>query len=384
MKRNKVLKVRIYPNETQRTQINKTLGCARALYNMMLHERITFYEENKEDKRKVYEHKYKEASAYKKEYEWLKEADSQALAWAKVNLSNAYSNFFKSLKGTRKGQKVGFPKYKKKKLGSSYTSSNTNNNMEVDFENKKVKLPKCGWINYRDQRTSFDGKLKSVTVSRTSTGKYFASFLYEQEVDEVTKKKVTDPEKVLGLDLSLENFYIDQNGNSPEFQRNTRKYEKQLAVAQRRMSKKKKGSKNWEKAKLRVAKVHEKITNSREDFARKLATDLSENYDAVCIETLSLKGMSRALKLGKSVHDLGYATFIQRLEQKSEETGCHIIKADQFFASSKTCSTCGYKYKDLALHERKWTCPKCGVEHHRDINAGKNLHRVGLEILGLG
>ena len=158
MKRHKALKVRIYPNDIQTIQINKTLGSSRALYNMMLHERITIFEENKDDRQKLYGYTYKEVSAYKKEYEWLKEADSQALAWEKVKLLNAYSNFFKSLKGERKGKKMGFPKYKKKKSKNSYTSSLVNGNMAIDFKLKKIKLPKLGWIQYRDQRSSEIGR----------------------------------------------------------------------------------------------------------------------------------------------------------------------------------------------------------------------------------
>ena len=384
MKYNKALRLRIYPVAQQTIQINKTLGCSRVVYNKMLHERITVFEEYKDDRQKLYDYKYKEISAYKKEYEWLKEADSQALAWEKVKLLNAYSNFFKSVKGNRKGQKVGFPKYKKKKAKSSYTSSCINNNMAVDFNLEKVKLPKLGWVNFRDKRTSAEGKIKSVTVSRSATGKYFASFLFEREAPEVIKKVVTDPKKVVGLDMSLSDFYVDHEGNSPEFVRNTRKYEIQLAKAQRRLSRKKKGSKNWYKAKRSVALKHEQIANSRLDFNRKLATRLTSEYDAVCIETLSLQGMSRTLHLGKSVCDLGFAEFVSRIEQKAAETGTQVIQVNKWYPSSKLCSNCGYKNRDLTLKDRIWTCPNCGAELSRDENAGKNLHNVGCKMLGLG
>lgn len=384
MKRNKALKIRIYPDAKQTEQLNKTLGCSRAIYNMMLYERITVFEENRDDRQKLYGYTYKEVSAYKKEYEWLKEADSQALAWEKVKLQNAYSNFFTSLKGERKGHKVGFPKYKKKKTQNSYTSSLVNGNMAIDFESKKVKLPKLGWIHFRDQRSSAEGKIKSVTVSRSTTGKYFASFLFEYEAPVVIEKVVTDPKKVIGLDMSLENFYVDHQGNTPGFTRNTRKYEDQLAKTQSRLRKKKKGSQNWYKAKHRVALVHGKIANSRADFNRKLATELCTKYDAVCIETLSLQGMSRTLHLGKSVHDLGYAGFVSRLKQKAEEKGTHVIQVDRWFASSKICNVCGHKNSTLQLRERNWICPNCGAELSRDENAGKNLRDVGLDMLGLG
>jgi len=384
MKQNKALKVRIYPNAEQTEQINKTLGCARAIFNMMLHERITFFEENKNDTRSVYEHTYKTEKQYKEELQWLKEADSQALQQARIDLSNAFSNFFKSLQGIRKGQKIGFPSYKKKKTQNSYRSCIVGKNIEINFEDRKIKIPKVGWVSFRDQRTSCEGRIKSIVVSRSTTGKYFASLLFEYETEEVNKAHVTDPERVIGLDMSLENFYVDHEGYTPGYQRNTIKYENQLALAQRRMSTKKKGSQNWYKAKRRVSIVHEKIANSRTDFNRKLATELVTKYDAVCIETLSLKGMSQELKLGKSVHDLGYSEFVSRLKQKAERTGCHVIQADQWFASSKLCNICGYKNSALQLHERRWTCPQCKAEHSRDENAGKNLRNVGLHLLGLG
>jgi len=378
------LKIRIYPDAKQTEQLNKTLGCSRAIYNMMLHERITVFEENKDDRQKLYGYTYKEVSAYKKEYEWLKEADSQALAWEKVKLLHAYSNFFTSLKGERKGQKVGFPKYKKKKTQNSYTSSLVNGNMAIDFESKKVKLPKLGWMHFRDKRSSAEGRIKSVTVSRSATGKFFASFLFEYEAPVVIKKAVTDTQRVVGIDMSLSDFYVDHEGNTPGFTRNTRKYEDQLAKTQRRLSKKKKGSKNWYKAKRNVALVHEEIANSRLDFNRKLATKLTSEYDAVCIETLSMIGMSQALKLGTSVHDLGFADFVSRLEQKAAETGTPVIKVDKWFPSSKLCSNCGYKNSALTLKDRTWKCPTCGAVHSRDENTAINLRNVGLNLLGLG
>ncbi len=214
-----------------------------------------------------------------------------------------------------------------------------------------------------------------MTVSRSATGKYHASFLFEREAPVFIKKVVPSPKKVVGLDMSLSDFYVDNEGNSPGFVRNTRKYEMQLAKAQRRLSRKKKGSKNREKAKKSVALKHERIANSRLDFNRKLATHLSREYDAVCIETLSLKGMSQTLHLGKSVHDLGYADFVSRLKQKAAETGTNVIQVDKWYPSSRLCSNCGYKNRDLTLKDRTWTCPNCGALLSRDENAGKNLVR---------
>jgi putative transposase len=384
----KALKVRIYPTQKQQEVLNKTLGSCRALYNMMLFERIQTYDSWKasgEDVRVLYEHKYKTEKQYKEEYEWLKDSvDSQALQQARINLSMAYQNFFKSLKGQRKGTKSGFPKFKKKRTGSSYRTTMTNNNIQIDFESKKMKLPKVGWLNFRDKRNSFKGIIKSATVSRTPTGKYFVSLLFEQELIldgvEISNELKS---KTIGLDASLKSFFVDSNGNSPAYERLYRKYEPLLKKAQRRLSKKKKGSKNWYKALHRVNLIHEKITNKRRDFTHKLSTELVRNNQVIVVEHLSLKGMSQALNLGKSVMDLGYSEFVKQLSYKSLWNNKTFIQADKWFASSKTCSICGYKNKDLQLSDRDWKCPNCGTGHDRDQNAGINLKNYGLKELGL-
>ncbi len=184
--------------------------------------------------------------------------------------------------------------------------------------------------------------------------------------------------------MSLSDFYTDNEGNSPGYTRNTRKHEMQLAKAQRILSKKKKKSKNWEKGKKSVAPKHEKTTDSRLDFSRKLATRPTSEYDAVCIETLSLKGMSQTFHLGKSVHDPGFADDVSRLKQKAAETGTHVIQVDTRHPGSKLCSDCGYRNSALTRKDRNWTCPNYRAELSRDENAGKNLHTVGCNMLGLG
>lgn len=385
----KALKIRIYPTQKQQEVLNKTLGSCRALYNMMLFERIQTYENWKksgEDVRVLYEHKYKTEKQYKEEYEWLKDSvDSQALQQSRIDLSRAYQNFFKSLKGQRKRTKSGFPKFKKKKTGSSYRTMMTNNNIAIDFELRKVKLPKTGWLNFKDQRTKIDGIIKSATVSRTSTGKYFVSLLIEQEL--ILKGVEISDElkaKTIGLDMSLEKLFVDDKGNSPAYERLYRKYEPLLKKAQRKMSKKKKGSKNWYKALHKVNLIHEKITNKRKDFIHKLSTKLVRNNEVIVVEHLSLQGMSQALNLGKSVMDLGYSEFVRQLSYKSLWNNKIFIQADKWFASSKTCSICGYKNKDLQLSDRSWVCPNCGTDHDRDQNAGINLKNYGLKELGLG
>jgi putative transposase len=378
----KALKIRIYPTQKQTEVLNKNLGAARAIFNMMLYERKSVYEQLKDDKRALYEYKYKTEKEYKEEYDWLKEVDSIALQQSRIDLSNAYSNFFKSLSGKRKG-KSGFPKFKKKKNGSSYRTVVTNNNIQLNFDISKVKLPKVGWIKFRDERNSINGIIKSATVSRTSTGKYFVSILIEEELElEGIDLDQVSKDKILGLDMSLSNFFVDQNGNSPAYERLYRKYEPKLKKAQRKLSKKKLGSKNWYKALQRVSIIHEKIANKRKDFTHKLSTQIVDDYTIIVVENLNLRVMSQCLNLGKSIMDLGYSQFIHQLKYKTLWNNKFLLEADKWFASSKTCSKCGYIKKDLTLADRFWYCPCCGVEHNRDINAGKNLQNYGLNYIG--
>lgn len=384
MKVNKSLKLRLYPNSSQQVLINKTLGSCRFLYNQMLAERIKVYKELKENKRDLYEYNYRTEKDYKEEFEWLKEVDSISLQQSRIDLSVAYQNFFKSLKKQRKGEQIGFPKFHKKGQKDSYRTCSTSNNIQIDFENYKVKLPKIGWINFRDQRTSFPGIIKSATVSKSKTGKYFVSILFEYEKDIRafdTEKSLEKGLFVKGLDMSLDKFYVDDMGNSPEYQKLFRGYQNRLSYLQRSVSKKKLGSSNRKKAQLKVNKIYEKIANSRKDFIEKLSTKLLQENDVIVIESLSIKGMSQALNLGKSVMDLGYGIFVNRLEQKSLEQEKLVIKADKWFASSKICSTCGYIKNDLKLSDREWDCPKCHTHHYRDTNAGINLREFGLNKL---
>jgi putative transposase len=378
----KALKIRIYPSKSQETLILKTLGSCRFIYNQMLAEHIEVYEKLKEDRRALYEYKYKTEKDYKAEHDWLYEVDSIALQQSRIDLSMAYQNFFKSVSGKRKGAS-GFPKFHKKGCKESYRTVITASNIAIDFEARKVKLPKLGWIPFRDQRCSMTGKLKQATVSRTATGKYFVSLLFEQELT-LKGVDITPDLKTKGLDCSMSSFYVDDEGSSPAYEAIYRKGAKKLARQQRRFSKKQKGSKNQAKARLQVALVHERIANKRKDFTHKLSTSLVRENDVIVVENLNLKAMAQCLNLGKSVNDLGYGAFLQQLQYKALWNDKTVIQADKWFASSKTCSKCGFVYKELELSERVFKCPSCGFEIDRDHNAGINLKNYGLKELGLG
>ena len=360
---NKAYKFRIYPNAEQQIMFAKTFGCVRFIYNRMLADKIKYYEETKQKLNNT-------PSQYKKEFEWLKEVDSLALANAQMNLQTAYGNFFRS-------PKIGFPKFKSKKSNQkSYTTNCVNGNITV--ENYYIKLPKIGLVKLKQHRMIPSGyKLKSVTVSQTSSGKYYASVLfeYENQVQEI------EPKTFLGLDFSMHELYRDSNGDEPCYPRYYRQAEKRLKREQRKLSLMQKGSKNRDKQRIRVAKHHEKVANQRKDFLHKQSKQITNAYDCVCVEDLNMKAMSQALQFGKSISDNGWGMFVTFLKYKLEEQGKKLVKVDKFFASSQICSCCGYKNTETKnLSIRAWDCPKCGTHHDRDINAAINIRNEGMRI----
>lgn len=360
---NKAYKFRIYPNAEQQIMFAKTFGCVRFIYNRMLADKIKYYEETKQKLNNT-------PAQYKKEFEWLKEVDSLALANAQINLQTAYGNFFRS-------PKIGFPKFKSKKSNQkSYTTNCVNGNITV--ENYYIKLPKIGLVKLKQHRMIPSGyKLKSVTVSQTSSGKYYASVLfeYENQVQEI------EPKTFLGLDFSMHELYRDSNGDEPCYPRYYRQAEKRLKREQRKLSLMQKGSKNREKQRIRVAKHHEKVANQRKDFLHKQSKQITNAYDCVCVEDLNMKAMSQALQFGKSISDNGWGMFVTFLKYKLEEQGKKLVKVDKFFASSQICSCCGYKNTETKnLSIRAWDCPKCGTHHDRDINAAINIRNEGMRI----
>ena len=364
MKANKAYKFRIYPNTEQKIMLSKTFGCVRFIYNKMLSDKIKYYEETKQKLNNT-------PAQYKAEFEWLKEVDSLALANAQMNLQKAYNNFFKS-------PKVGFPKFKSKHRNrNSYTTNNQKGS--VSIENGCIKLPKIGFVKLKQHRKiPPDYKLKSVTISQTPSGKYYASVLFAYE-NQVGEQKLYS---FLGLDFSMHELYKDSNGNEPEYPRYYRQIEKKLKREQRKLSLMQKGSKNRGKQRIRVAELHEKVVNQRKDFLHKQSRQITNAYDCVCIEDLDMKAMSQCLNFGKSVADNGWGTFVTFLQYKLEEMGKRLIKVDKFFASSQICSACGYKNtatKNLSI--RAWDCPECGTHHDRDINAAINIRNEGMRLV---
>ena len=364
---NKAYKFRIYPDSEKKTLLSKNFGCTRMVYNYYLNKRIKLYEEEKITF--GYTKCAKDLTFLKKEKEFLKDVDSISLQQALRHLDTAFQNFFKK-------PKTGFPKFKSKKNNNSYTTMCVNNNIKLEKET--VSLPKIGKVKVKQHRSIPENyRLTSVTVSQTASGKYYVSILFAYE-NQVQK---TEPQKFLGLDFSMHELYVDSNGNCPQFPRYYRLSEKKLKKEQRKLSKMEKGSKNREKQRIRVAKLHEKVANQRKDFLHKLSRQIANVYDCVFIEDLNMKAISQALHFGKSVADNGWGMFTTFLQYKLEETGKQLVRIDKFFASSQLCSVCGYQNSDTKdLSVREWTCPCCQTNHDRDINAAVNIRNEGMKV----
>jgi len=343
----------------------------------MLAERNDVHERLKDDKETLYAYKYKTEKQYKEEFPFLKEADSKALQNSNRNLFSAFLNFFQ---GLNKKRKVGRPRFKSKCGKKSYTTNNINNNIQVDFAKKKLKLPKLEWIKYNDDRI-FTQKITKATVKKTKTGNYFVSLSLEAQEDVEPKKNVHE-DKVTQFDMSAKEFLVNDliKMENPRFYRSV---ENSIKKLNRQHSRTQKGSKNREKARIKVAKLYEKIYNRKKDWTHKLTRMLADSFDAVILEDLCVKGMqSFNSGLSKSVTlDFSWYQFTTYLKYKLEWLGKHFIKVARFFPSSKKCSCCGEINSTLTLSERTWTCKICGTTHDRDVNASKNLRKEGLRIL---
>ncbi len=354
----KAYKFRLYPNKEQQEYFAKTFGCVRFIYNRMLSDKINYYNETKQNLNNT-------PAQYKKEFEWLKEVDSLALANAQMNLQNAYNNFFKR-------PDVGFPKFKSKRNNQySYTTNNQGGNIYVS--EKYIKLPKIGLVKVKKHR-EFEGLIKSVTISKVPSGKYYVSVLVEQEEID----KLPECSDMIGIDLGIKEFAITSDGEmiaNPNFLRQS---EDRLRKFQKDLSRTKKGSNNRNKARIKVAKQHEKIANQRKDFLNKLSKRLINENQVIALETLKIKNMMKNHNLAKAVADVSWAEFVRQLEYKANWHGREILRIDTWYPSSQICSICGHKDGKKELSIREWTCSECGTHHERDINAAINILNEGL------
>lgn len=363
-------KFRLYPTREQENLIQRTFGCTRFVYNYFLDKRIQAYKESKETL-----NYYACAAALTElkktdDHSWLKEVDSIALQQSLKDLDNAYQNFFREVK---KGGAVGFPKFHSKRdRRKSYT---TKQNIEV-FD-RYIKLPKLGKVKCRVSR-EVKGRILNATVSQTPSGKYFVSVCCTDV--EIDMHQSTGA--MVGLDMGLKEFAISSDGTTYQNHRYLRKSAKRLARLQRSLSRKSKDSKRREKARIAVARAHEKVSNQRRDYLQKLSTTLIKENDLIAVEDLAVKNMTKNHSLAKSINDVSWGEFMRMLEYKAAWHKKVIVKIDRFYPSSQLCSVCGHRNADTKdLSVRKWICPQCGTTHDRDINAARNILAEGLRSL---
>ena len=365
--------VRLYPTKEQEEFFTNCFGCVRFIYNKMLSDKIEHYKNTKTML-------YVTPAKYKSDYPFLKNVDSLALTNAQLNLDAAYSKFF--------NKKGGFPKFKnKKKCQAKYSTNN-----QIDKKTKKpsikvgsdfIILPKLKTpikANIHRNLPPLEN-LKGATISKTKSGKYYCSLRFA--VDDKSKSKVIDESTTLGLDYSSSSLYVDSNNLEADFPKFYRRAQKKLSKLQRQLSKKKPDSKNYEKARLKLAKYHEYVANQRKDYLHKKSLELATTYNCVCIETLNMRAMSQTLKLGKSTLDNGWGMFTTMLDYKLADRGGKLIKVAKNYASSKTCNHCNNKNPNLKLNDRVCICPTCGAVLQRDYNAACNIKDEGLRMLGV-
>lgn len=368
----KSYKYRLYPNKEQEILIQKTFGCCRFVYNQTLSYRINLYKTEKKSMSKFDCVNYM-VRILKKEYDWLKEPDKCALQNTIFNMDSAYQMFFKKHNG--------YPKFKSKhNHKKSYTTNNGNNDTSimVSFKESKIKLPKLKWVKAKIHR-SFSGKIKSATISQNPSGKYYVSVLVETE-----QISLTHIDSVIGIDLGIKDLIITSNGDKFDNIRTTKKYEKKLAKEQRKLAHKAKGSKNREKQRIKVARIYEKIHNTRVDYLHKISHKLIIENQVIVSEDLAVSNMVKNHNLAKAISDCSWYELTRQLQYKSEWNGRQYIKIGRFIPSSQICHVCGYinkETKDLSI--RLWKCPNCHTVHDRDINAAINILNEGLRLLNV-
>ena len=363
----KTYKYRMYPNKEQQQMLAKYFGSVRFVYNHFLAERKRQYEEN--GKSDNYYAQARTLTKLKKqeEYKWLKEINSQTLQFALRNLETSYTNFFR---GNAK-----FPRFKAKKSGGSFHIPQS-----CSIGNGKIYIPKFkDGIKIVEHRSFKGGEVRNMTISVTPSGKYYVSILTKVSYEPLQKTKAK-----VGIDLGLKDLVITSDGKKYSSNKFIKHYSKELAKAQKHLSKKKKGSNSWDRQRIKVARIQEKIHNCRFDKLHKISTDLVRHYDVICCEDLNVKGMQRNHKLAQSISDASWGAFLTMLTYKATMNDKQVLKIGRFYPSSKTCHCCGWVKEDLQLKDREWTCPHCGNTLDRDVNAAMNILQEGLRNTSAG
>lgn len=380
MKKNKAFKFRIYPTSEQKVLLGKTFGCCRLVFNYFLNLSTKKYDEEKITL------KYKDYALMlndlKREKEFLKEIDSISLQQELRHLADSFNNFFK--------YKKGYPKYKRKAMhNDSYSTMNVNDNIEI-LDKKYIKLPKIGIVQCKVHRDiASDYQLKSATISRVPSGKYYVSVLYEYEKELISYK--IDESKILGLDYQMKNLFISDDiiKTNDDYLKLYIKNEKRLHFLQKTLSRRQRpnykkeieSSKRYEKQRIKVAKLLEYQKNKRNDYYNKLSKEIANQYDIVVIEDINMQDMAKESKLNsKATYDNGFGIFRNMLKYKLEDLGKKLIIVDKYYPSSKLCNVCGHKNELLTITDKTWECPNCHTVHNRDINASINLKKEGLRI----
>lgn len=375
----RAIKIRLYPNKTQEQTLNKVLGCYRFVYNQMLAQKQNAYKTDKTNLKVTDLSKWFHGTLLKDEqYAWLKEQNTKVMKQAIRQMDGAYQKFFK--------QHNGFPKFKSKKDKQSalfpYEAISKHNTFETRHISlttplKNIKF-RCSDL-YFSRLQKYNKNIRSATLSKTKSGNFFLSILVEMEDTELKKFEHTNEQ--VGIDLGVKDFVITSDGEVFENKHFFKKDEKQLKKLQRQLSKKVKGSNNRKKAQVRIAKLFERITNKKDAYIHYVTNELMTYFDTIFMEDLNVKGMLRNHHLAKAISEVGFYKFKETLVSKALVNDKQVVFIDRFYPSSKTCSVCGYKKRDLRLSDREWVCPKCGTKHDRDINAAVNILLEGQRIL---
>ena len=376
----RAIKIRLYPNKEQELKLNKVLGCYRFVYNQTLARKQQEYTENKKSLGLTDLSKYFHNELLKDEqYSWLKEENTKILKQSIRQMLSAYDKFFK--------QHNGFPKFKSKKDKQSALFPLEAISKKNTFESRKITLTqplkdirfRCSDLNHNRLKQYREG-IRSATLSKTKSGNFFMSILIELPNEEVVKFNLTDEH--VGIDLGVKDFVITSDGEVFENKHFYKSQEQRIAKLQRQLSKKQKGSINRNKARIKLAKAFERLTNQKDNYIHSVVNELLRYYDIIFMEDLNVSGMLKNHKLAKAIQEVGFYRFKSILVDKAFNNGKQVVFVDRFYPSSKTCSVCGYKKHNLKLSDREWICPQCGEHHDRDINAAMNILLEGKRIMG--